>query len=309
MVAPVLAWNGGQQLAATDVAATAPRPSVAAADGADRDRCAVVNSVLSFLQTLIYGRAVARTELNRAPIFILGHWRSGTTYLHELLVLDERFAFPTTYECFAPTTFCFPAACCRSWSASCCPRSGRRTTCSSASTIRRRTSLPCWPSALQPDVANGLPQRSAHAHGDAGHGGGQRAGVLRWKQAIFGFSGRRRISKANRWSSSRRRTPAASGCCLRCSRKRSSSTSCGTPIRCFPPRGVSGMRWSRYKASRCRGTNISTSTSSRPSNGCIEGSSSNVLSSTIRASVTSATKTSSRIRWVKSAHLRAARTG
>ena len=67
--------------------------------------CAVVNSVLSFLQTLIYGRAIARTELNRAPIFILGHWRSGTTYLHELLVLDERLAYPTTYECFAPTHF------------------------------------------------------------------------------------------------------------------------------------------------------------------------------------------------------------
>lgn len=67
--------------------------------------CSVVNSGLALLQRAIYGRAIARTELNQAPIFILGHWRSGTTYLHELLVLDERFAFPTTYECFAPTHF------------------------------------------------------------------------------------------------------------------------------------------------------------------------------------------------------------
>ena len=90
--------------------------------------CSVVNSVLSLLQKLVYGRAIARTELDQAPIFILGHWRSGTTYLHELLVLDERFAFPTTYECFAPPTSCSPGGCCRDCSPSCCPRSGLTTT-------------------------------------------------------------------------------------------------------------------------------------------------------------------------------------
>ncbi len=38
-------------------------------------------------------------------MFILGHWRSGTTYLHELLTCDERFATPTTYQCFAANHF------------------------------------------------------------------------------------------------------------------------------------------------------------------------------------------------------------
>src|SRR5207248_2605498 len=28
------------------------------------------------------------------PLFILGHWRSGTTLLHNLLAADDRFAFP-----------------------------------------------------------------------------------------------------------------------------------------------------------------------------------------------------------------------
>ena len=47
-----------------------------------------------WLQRLIYGRRIAATEIKEPPIFIIGHWRSGTTYLHELMVCDERFAYP-----------------------------------------------------------------------------------------------------------------------------------------------------------------------------------------------------------------------
>ena len=39
------------------------------------------------------------------PLFVLGHWRSGTTLLHNLLALDDRFAFPNLYEVFFPHTF------------------------------------------------------------------------------------------------------------------------------------------------------------------------------------------------------------
>ena len=60
------------------------------------------NSVCALAQRAIFGRRIARTEIRQPPIFIIGHWRSGTTLLHELLVLDPRFTFPTTYECFAP---------------------------------------------------------------------------------------------------------------------------------------------------------------------------------------------------------------
>jgi hypothetical protein len=67
--------------------------------------CTVLNSMLHFTQQVLYGRAVANTPLDKPPVFILGHWRSGTTFLHELLVRDERFAYPTTYECFAPNHF------------------------------------------------------------------------------------------------------------------------------------------------------------------------------------------------------------
>lgn len=66
---------------------------------------AVFNSLLALVQTAFQGRKIARTEIQEDPIFIIGHWRSGTTLLHELLVLDSRHTFPTTYQCFTPNHF------------------------------------------------------------------------------------------------------------------------------------------------------------------------------------------------------------
>jgi hypothetical protein len=60
------------------------------------------NSSLALLQSLVLGRKIAQTEIEHAPIFIVGHWRSGTTLLHEYLVLDPRHTYPDTYSCFAP---------------------------------------------------------------------------------------------------------------------------------------------------------------------------------------------------------------
>lgn len=71
---------------------------------------AAINSALAALQQLIYGRAIAATSIDQPPIFIIGHWRSGTTFLHELLALDQRFTAPTTYECFAPNHFLLSSA-------------------------------------------------------------------------------------------------------------------------------------------------------------------------------------------------------
>jgi len=65
----------------------------------------VGNSALGLAQTLLYGRRVARTPVRHAPVFIVGHWRTGTTLLHELLACDPRLAAPTTYDCFAPHHF------------------------------------------------------------------------------------------------------------------------------------------------------------------------------------------------------------
>jgi hypothetical protein len=63
------------------------------------------NTVMSRVQRWKYGRRIAETQLAAPPLFIIGHWRSGTTFLHELLVHDARFTYPTTYQCFAPYHF------------------------------------------------------------------------------------------------------------------------------------------------------------------------------------------------------------
>ena len=66
---------------------------------------AVGNSLLSIAQKIVYGRAIAKTPLTQSPLFIIGHFRSGTTHLYELLACDPAFGFPTMYECFAPNHF------------------------------------------------------------------------------------------------------------------------------------------------------------------------------------------------------------
>jgi hypothetical protein len=71
-----------------------------------------VVTVVSFFHTFVrivqqalYGRQLARTPITRAPVFIIGHWRTGTTFLHELLIRDPRHAYATTFECLAPNHF------------------------------------------------------------------------------------------------------------------------------------------------------------------------------------------------------------
>src|SRR5262245_1259036 len=63
-----------------------------------------MNSLLNAVQRVIYGRSIAQVGL-APPIFIIGHWRSGTTFLHELLARDPAFAAPSTYECICPGHF------------------------------------------------------------------------------------------------------------------------------------------------------------------------------------------------------------
>jgi len=64
-----------------------------------------INDLLALGQHMLHGRAIRRTKLAGPPVFILGHWRSGTTMMHEFLQMDDRFASPNTYQCFAPWHF------------------------------------------------------------------------------------------------------------------------------------------------------------------------------------------------------------
>jgi omega-hydroxy-beta-dihydromenaquinone-9 sulfotransferase len=65
---------------------------------------AAVNSVVRWFEDIRYGRKWKDLPI-APPIFVLGNWRSGTTHLHYLLALDERFACPNLYQVFFPHTF------------------------------------------------------------------------------------------------------------------------------------------------------------------------------------------------------------
>jgi hypothetical protein len=58
--------------------------------------------VLRWVQHGLYGDRVAETPIPHAPLFVIGHWRTGTTLLHELLILDDRHTCPDTFACFVP---------------------------------------------------------------------------------------------------------------------------------------------------------------------------------------------------------------
>lgn len=58
----------------------------------------VHNSIWAPVEKLRFGRKIAETKV-QPPVFVLGHWRSGTTLLHNLMTLDDRFTYPNLYEC------------------------------------------------------------------------------------------------------------------------------------------------------------------------------------------------------------------
>jgi hypothetical protein len=62
------------------------------------------NSVGARIERARFGRRVEAARV-QAPLFILGHYRSGTTHLHNLLALDTQFAAPTFFQALNPYTF------------------------------------------------------------------------------------------------------------------------------------------------------------------------------------------------------------
>jgi hypothetical protein len=60
---------------------------------------------LRIKEHLQFDSIIKKTEIEHHPIFILGHWRSGTTYLHNLLSLDPTRGYITTLHTLIPDVF------------------------------------------------------------------------------------------------------------------------------------------------------------------------------------------------------------
>ena len=75
-----------------------------------------LNSINRWREHRRYGERIARTRITKAPVFILGHWRSGTTLLHNILAEDAaQFTAPTTYQVMHPHTFLTTEAFATQW--------------------------------------------------------------------------------------------------------------------------------------------------------------------------------------------------
>jgi len=61
----------------------------------------VVLTPFRWYENLIFQRKLSRTKIVK-PIFILGHWRSGTTFLHNLMCEDPNSGFVSTYQTVFP---------------------------------------------------------------------------------------------------------------------------------------------------------------------------------------------------------------
>ena len=59
-------------------------------------------STLSFVQDRRFRKTLADKPLQHDPVFILGHWRSGTTFVHNVLSCDKHFGYCTTYQTVFP---------------------------------------------------------------------------------------------------------------------------------------------------------------------------------------------------------------
>ncbi len=52
-----------------------------------------VRTPFYLLEKIVYDRRLAAHKIESGPIFIIGHWRSGTTHLHNILSQDEQFSY------------------------------------------------------------------------------------------------------------------------------------------------------------------------------------------------------------------------
>jgi len=51
---------------------------------------------------IVFSKKLRNVEIKKPPLFILGHWRSGTTLLHNMLTKDPSAGYMSTYQALFP---------------------------------------------------------------------------------------------------------------------------------------------------------------------------------------------------------------
>lgn len=58
----------------------------------------LISTPFQIFEYFFYKKKVANYKFKKPPIFVIGHWRSGTTHLHNLLCKDPTHSYVTTYQ-------------------------------------------------------------------------------------------------------------------------------------------------------------------------------------------------------------------
>lgn len=64
-------------------------------------------SLLQPFEDRRYKKLLAGKTIENDPVFVLGHWRSGTTFVHNVLSCDKQFGYNTTYQTVFPNLMLF----------------------------------------------------------------------------------------------------------------------------------------------------------------------------------------------------------
>ena len=67
--------------------------------------CNILTLPLFLLELLLFDHRIQKAELHPEPVFILGHWRSGTTFLQNLMSRDPQFAWMNIVHIYASSYF------------------------------------------------------------------------------------------------------------------------------------------------------------------------------------------------------------
>ena len=61
----------------------------------------VISAPFRWIQLLAYRKRIQAIDFkNNPPVFVIGHWRSGTTHLHYLLSKDSQFSYLEAFQAF-----------------------------------------------------------------------------------------------------------------------------------------------------------------------------------------------------------------
>lgn len=63
---------------------------------------ATVTEPFRWIELALHNRKIKTHQLQHEPIFILGYYRSGTTYLQQLFMQDERFGYTSLFQTLFP---------------------------------------------------------------------------------------------------------------------------------------------------------------------------------------------------------------